>query len=154
VEDTGIPSLLRDAQVFPIWEGTTNVLSLDVLRVAGGGAVFEALEVEAVTIVSSLREPDLLQCAREAQDALSHVCNWMAEAGNEALEAGARAIAMTIGRATALLLMARHAQWLLDREGDRRGCYSALIFCRRGVDLIDESADHTLAGRLMRSSGD
>lgn len=33
VEDTGIPKLLRDAQVFPIWEGTTNVLSLDVSRV-------------------------------------------------------------------------------------------------------------------------
>ncbi|MCI3952330.1 MAG: putative acyl-CoA dehydrogenase, partial [Burkholderiales bacterium] len=27
VEDTGIPVLLRDAQVLPIWEGTTNVLS-------------------------------------------------------------------------------------------------------------------------------
>src|SRR5207249_1007621 len=33
VEDTGIPRLLRDAQVLAIWEGTTNVLSLDVLRV-------------------------------------------------------------------------------------------------------------------------
>lgn len=33
VEDTGIPQLLRDAQVFPIWEGTTNVLSLDSLHV-------------------------------------------------------------------------------------------------------------------------
>jgi len=32
IEDTGIPTLLRDAQVFPIWEGTTNVLSLDFLR--------------------------------------------------------------------------------------------------------------------------
>ena len=32
VEDTGIPKLLRDAQVFSIWEGTTNVLSLDFLR--------------------------------------------------------------------------------------------------------------------------
>ena len=32
VEDTGMPRLLRDAQVLPIWEGTTNVLSLDVLR--------------------------------------------------------------------------------------------------------------------------
>lgn len=32
VEDTGIPTLLRDAQVFSIWEGTTNVLSLDFLR--------------------------------------------------------------------------------------------------------------------------
>jgi acyl-CoA dehydrogenase len=32
VEDTGLPRLLRDAQVLPIWEGTTNVLAVDVLR--------------------------------------------------------------------------------------------------------------------------
>jgi putative acyl-CoA dehydrogenase len=32
IEDTGIPRLLRDAQVFSIWEGTTNVLALDFLR--------------------------------------------------------------------------------------------------------------------------
>ena len=32
VEDTGLPFLLRDASVLPIWEGTTNVLSLDALR--------------------------------------------------------------------------------------------------------------------------
>ena len=32
LEDSGIPGILRDLQVMPIWEGTTNVLSLDVLR--------------------------------------------------------------------------------------------------------------------------
>lgn len=32
VEDTGLPRILRDGQVFSIWEGTTNVLSLDMLR--------------------------------------------------------------------------------------------------------------------------
>ena len=32
VENTHIPRLLRDAQVFSIWEGTTNVLALDFLR--------------------------------------------------------------------------------------------------------------------------
>lgn len=32
IEDTGLPRLLRDAQVLPIWEGTTNILSLDALR--------------------------------------------------------------------------------------------------------------------------
>ena len=36
MEDTGLPTILRDAQVTPIWEGTTNVLSLDVLRVFSG----------------------------------------------------------------------------------------------------------------------
>lgn len=32
IEDTGLPQLLRNAQVLSIWEGTTNILSLDVLR--------------------------------------------------------------------------------------------------------------------------
>ena len=31
-EDSGLPRLLRDAQVFSIWEGATNVLLLDFLR--------------------------------------------------------------------------------------------------------------------------
>ncbi|WP_266160905.1 acyl-CoA dehydrogenase family protein, partial [Dyella silvatica] len=36
IEDTGLPQLLRDAQVYAIWEGTTNVLSLDSLRALNG----------------------------------------------------------------------------------------------------------------------
>jgi len=34
IEDRVMPRLLRDAQVLPIWEGTTNILVLDALRVA------------------------------------------------------------------------------------------------------------------------
>jgi alkylation response protein AidB-like acyl-CoA dehydrogenase len=33
IEESPLPRLLRDAQVLPIWEGTTNVLVLDALRV-------------------------------------------------------------------------------------------------------------------------
>src|SRR5262249_16252022 len=32
LQDTGLPRMLRDAQVLPIWEGTTNVLAVDVVR--------------------------------------------------------------------------------------------------------------------------
>ena len=32
LEDSKIPILLRDSQVYPIWEGTTNVLALDMVR--------------------------------------------------------------------------------------------------------------------------
>ncbi|HEX7370573.1 MAG TPA: acyl-CoA dehydrogenase family protein, partial [Rhodanobacteraceae bacterium] len=35
LEDSGIPLLLRDAQVFPIWEGASNVQALDFLRALG-----------------------------------------------------------------------------------------------------------------------
>jgi hypothetical protein len=33
IEECPLPRLLRDAQVLPIWEGTTNILVLDALRV-------------------------------------------------------------------------------------------------------------------------
>ena len=33
IEESPLPRLLRDAQVLPIWEGTTNILVLDALRV-------------------------------------------------------------------------------------------------------------------------
>jgi hypothetical protein len=35
IESTHIPVILRDAQVLTIWEGTTHVLSLDMIRVLG-----------------------------------------------------------------------------------------------------------------------
>lgn len=34
IEESPMPRLLRDAQVLPIWEGTTNILVLDAMRVA------------------------------------------------------------------------------------------------------------------------
>ena len=58
VEDTGIPRLLRDAQVLPIWEGTTNVLALDEIAKA---AVDPAAHVGARAL--ALRMADALAAA-------------------------------------------------------------------------------------------
>eukprot|EP00397_Hematodinium_sp_SG-2012_P036937 GEMP01039944.1.p1 GENE.GEMP01039944.1~~GEMP01039944.1.p1 ORF type:complete len:547 (+),score=149.21 GEMP01039944.1:256-1896(+) len=45
MENSGMPRLLRDAQVFPVWEGTTNIQALDVQRVfskhKGAFTIFE-----------------------------------------------------------------------------------------------------------------
>jgi len=46
MEDTGLPRLLRDAQVLPIWEGTTSVLALDALHVLGKTDALDALDAE------------------------------------------------------------------------------------------------------------
>jgi len=46
MEDTGLPRLLRDAQVLPIWEGTTSVLALDALRVLAKAEAREAIAAE------------------------------------------------------------------------------------------------------------
>jgi acyl-CoA dehydrogenase len=43
IEDSPMPRLLRDAQVLPIWEGTTNILVLDALRVINKDGSHELL---------------------------------------------------------------------------------------------------------------
>src|SRR5438552_9951638 len=43
VDDSPLPRLLRDAQVLPIWEGTTNIMILDALRVARKERGYEIL---------------------------------------------------------------------------------------------------------------
>ncbi|MBV9497502.1 MAG: acyl-CoA dehydrogenase family protein [Acidobacteria bacterium] len=43
IEDWVMPRLLRDAQVLPIWEGTTNILMLDALRVINKDGSHELL---------------------------------------------------------------------------------------------------------------
>ena len=61
MEDTGLPRLLRDAQVLPIWEGTTSVLSLDALRVLRRSESMEAIDAE----LSRLDAPDRDRAGRE-----------------------------------------------------------------------------------------
>ena len=136
VEDTGLPALLRDAQVFPIWEGTTNVLSLDVLRALQPGGALSALQIEIETLASGVRDVRLLECAKAAQAALQRAQQWIAKASGDVMEAGARRFAMTLGRAFALLLLCRQAQWSLDHEKDERALFAAVRFARNGVDMV------------------
>ncbi|MGH7669990.1 MAG: acyl-CoA dehydrogenase family protein, partial [Gemmatimonadaceae bacterium] len=51
-------------------------------------------------------------------------------------EADARRFALTLGRATAAALLARHAQWALDHETDRRAYAAAVRFGAAGIDLV------------------
>jgi alkylation response protein AidB-like acyl-CoA dehydrogenase len=152
VEDTGIPVLLRDSQVLSIWEGTTNVLSLDALRSLGtDGAALAELRAEVELCALSVREERLTRPVRRAREALEHAGAWLEEAsgeGRKALEAGARRFALTLGRAFALALVARHAQWSLDEERDGRTLAAARRFAQSGVDFITE-ADAADASALM-----
>lgn len=143
VEDTGLPRLLRDAQVLPIWEGTTNVLALDVLRALGKGGSLEpiAREVAARTegVDVSLRAP-----ADLARAAVEHAEAWLGEAkprGLDATEAGGRRLALTLGRALELALLVDHATWSLRALGDARPAAAARRLARQGIDLlVDEDA--------------
>jgi acyl-CoA dehydrogenase len=139
VEDTGLPMLLRDTQVLSIWEGTTNVLSLDAVRALRGGGGWSVLVEKVGACIRSARDPRLGEAGRAAESALAHARSWFEQAsraGPPVVEAGARRFALTLGRALELALLVEHAQWCLDHERDGRGRAAAVRFAQSGVDAI------------------
>ncbi|MFO0583847.1 MAG: acyl-CoA dehydrogenase family protein [Anaeromyxobacter sp.] len=136
VEDTGIPRLLRDAQVLPIWEGTTNVLSLDTLRALATAGAPEALAGELEALLAAARDPALAPAVAAARAAAARARTFLAGAKGPALEAGARRAALTLGRALEVALLASHAQWCLETGRGRRAAAAAARLARNGVDLL------------------
>jgi alkylation response protein AidB-like acyl-CoA dehydrogenase len=138
VEDTGLPRILRDAQVLPIWEGTTNVLSLDLLRALGKGGTTAPLEREVRRRVEHAHDAGTKRAGEVALGAVAHAWAWLASAvqkGQPTVEAGARRFALTLGRAFELALLVDHAAWAAGR-GDGRPAAAARRFARTQVDLI------------------
>jgi acyl-CoA dehydrogenase len=127
IEDTGLPVLLRDSQVLPIWEGTTNVLALDTLRALGDDGV-TLLQSSVASWLESVSDPKLVDATTVVRSALDHAERWLHEAQNSTLEAGARRFAMTLGRTMELALLIKHAQWSQDQERD-----GALLRLRGGL---------------------
>jgi alkylation response protein AidB-like acyl-CoA dehydrogenase len=149
VEDTGLPRLLRDSQVLPIWEGTTNVLSLDLLRAVGKSGTIAPLEREVGRRVEHAHDSACAQAGRKALEAVAHARAWLEAAavkGPPALEAGARRFTLTLGRALELALLVDHAAWAAGK-GDPRPAAAARRFARSQVDLIvdDDLADDARA---------
>jgi alkylation response protein AidB-like acyl-CoA dehydrogenase len=152
VEDTGLPLLLRDAQVLPIWEGTTNVLSLDTLRaLSRDPAALSLLLSEVAAVDETTADVDLRRAAGVARQALAHAGEWLERTVREdpaELEAGARRFALTVGRAFALGLLIRHANWAIGRKDDRPRA-AAIRFATTPIDSIravDRGESRLLAG--------
>ena len=142
IEDTGLPRLLADAQVLPIWEGTTNVLSLDTLRALSAEGTFEALAEDVAARARAASEMESLRApARQVEQAMEHATSWLGQAMNDrdTLEAGARRFALTLGRTAELSLLLTHAHWCQEHGHGQRASAIARRFARHGVDLIDDA---------------
>jgi acyl-CoA dehydrogenase len=138
VEDTGLPRILRDAQVLPIWEGTTNVLSLDLMRALGKAGTLGPIEREVQRLCESARGGRCSGAAEVALGAVAHARSWLEGAvgkGQPAVEAGARRFALTLGRAWELALLVDHAAWA-DGRGHPGPGAAARRFARTAVDLV------------------
>ncbi|KAE9553277.1 hypothetical protein FO519_003535 [Halicephalobus sp. NKZ332] len=135
IEETGIPQILRDTQVTAIWEGTTNVLSLDVLRVFAT-TKFEALSAFANRITGVVKltkggDEKLVQAGDALQAELNQLLSQLKKSQKDpnflnALQRGARDIGLSIGNlytGAMLTSFAAHAEANdADREVAHRYC--------------------------------
>ncbi len=139
IEDTGIPVLLRDTQVLPIWEGTTNVLSLDALLRTDAQRALAALRKRIQRATHTAGHGELKTSAAVALAAVEHASRWrLAVHDRGALQAGARRFAMTIARAAQLALLAEYGLAMQDNAA----VLASQDWCRRlrraGIDSIQD----------------
>ena len=139
IEDTGIPTLLRDTQVLPIWEGTTNVLSLDALLRADPGRALSSLRAWMRRATSGAGGGVCKSFAETASTAIDHAIRWLSSTRDRmALQAGARRFAMTIARAVELGLLVEYGNAMRNDEAItaiQRWCQR---LSRAGVDSIQD----------------
>src|SRR5690348_8212120 len=132
VEDSGIPRLLRDAQVLPIWEGTTNVLSLDTLRAIQKA---DALAAWITDVRRRLATVDRGEHSAKVAGAVNAIENYFTRAGrgaSDSPQAGARSVAYTIARIEAAMLLLEYAKDADDAAAD----VAAHRWCARELAVL------------------
>jgi hypothetical protein len=143
VEDTGLPVWLRDAQVLPIWEGTTNVLSLDVARAIARDGVLEPWIALASRRLAALRGGPADALAGRAQEMVSVVpveLRALAAAGGDVAEATARRSALRLAAIATAVPLIENADAALRRGHSSRAALSAARWLER-VPRLDLPED-------------
>ncbi|CAN5819593.1 acyl-CoA dehydrogenase family protein [soil metagenome] len=121
VETTPIPALLRNTQVLSIWEGTTNVLALDLLRAAVREGALSAVLADAVERMAGADVPVLAEDIRLITDevrTLIEAAEAFAEVEVVDVEVGMRTYAMNLGHVYSAALLVEHAAYRLDKHDD------------------------------------
>jgi putative acyl-CoA dehydrogenase len=107
IEDTGLPRLLRDAQVLPIWEGTTNVLSLDMWRAIERTGALEPWVDDMRSRLGGMSAGS----TAPVEDAVERIAGYVTKTEDAAArEAGARRLAFAIARTAAAVELLDMAQ--------------------------------------------
>jgi alkylation response protein AidB-like acyl-CoA dehydrogenase len=142
LEDTGIPRLLRDAQVLSIWEGTTNVLSLDTLRAVERVDALGTWIADLRRRLGAVDNSALRTSVERVLTAVKRIEEYGARAarsGREFQETGARAFSYSIARTEAGTLLVEHA----DAGQDAAAVIAAQRWCARELAvLVEGDADH------------
>ncbi|HET9679872.1 MAG TPA: acyl-CoA dehydrogenase family protein [Gammaproteobacteria bacterium] len=133
IEDTGLPVLLRDAQVLTIWEGTTNVLSLDVLRVLKKPEALSALMDDMQQRLKNCTDPLMSEAAQQADRMLSEV-QQQAQAmtkNPDNAQTQARQFAYQLARSVCAVLLLQQAHWNAEKNtpDKEKSIEAAKVWC-------------------------
>lgn len=153
IEDTGLPQLLRNAQVLSIWEGTTNILSLDVLRAIekenAATAFFEDV-AQRLDVITHTK----LQLAKnntvEAVQKIQSYMRSMAQMNPEEQQIGARHFAFSLTQTYIASLLLEYAEWALQKNKDPLALISATRWCAKNLtNLLEPSETHKKESYLL-----
>jgi hypothetical protein len=153
LEDTGLPRMLRDAQVLSIWEGTTNILSLDALRATERGDVLTEWVADVGRRLAGVKSVELSPCVERVASAVERIEKYAERAGgaeSEFQQAGARGFAFAIARTEAATLLVEQA----NAQNDEVGVASARRWCDRELAPLVEADPEHRAGSLDIVRGD
>ncbi len=136
VEDTGVARVFRNAHVHAIWEGTTSVLSHDVLRaLRSRDLALEWLE-DVGARLKGVRLGALEGCVARVAAGLEAVRPMVLEPD----EREGRRLAGGMARVTQAALLCEAAEWRAARKGDGSAVVAAEMFTREAL-VAPASAD-------------
>jgi alkylation response protein AidB-like acyl-CoA dehydrogenase len=131
LEDTGLPGLLRDVHVQCIWEGTSNVLALDVLRALRDPATGAAFTEDVAAQLAAYPHPATDDAAERVRAAAGELRPLLASAATEPDPGSARRLAWGMARTYQAALLVAQAGWAAKTAGDERSATAARLFAAR-----------------------
>lgn len=146
VEDTGVPRLLRDAQVLPIWEGTTNVLSLDLPRAIATSAAHRPLLARIGAAVGTAKQiggrwlgPAVETFAAAHAELTAATERVVTDPAARTVQSGARSLAIRLADAYAAALLVEQAAHELAASDGRAAAVAGTWVADRlaHVDVAD-----------------
>jgi acyl-CoA dehydrogenase len=132
--------LLRDTQVLPIWEGTSNILSLDVLRVMAKLNAHEDLIEFVSERLDAIEHPHLIDLADTVEDGfetLQSALLTLATEDEDYAQHEAKELADFIYEVVTATLLLSEAQTEIDENGDARKALVAQQFVETYLETED-----------------
>lgn len=151
IENWPVARQLRDAQCHPIWEGTENIICLDVLRAITKEHADEALFARVERAIGGAEHPALTEAASlvgQAADQVKEAAAYMAQAPEQLRLLNARRFTGYLADLAQAALLIEEAVWELANKNSARKAVIARYFAAtrlaerplRGITSGDRTA--------------